>query len=164
MKGQTITPEMSVINLSEGHTARAAKFICQAVGGDLFEIEADKVYPEDHFAMIREAKHELDNNIHVPVKKYPENFGSYDTIFLGYPNWYNTLPMPVVTFLENLDWSGKKIIPFNTSEGSGLGHSIERIRKICKGADVDNGKGFRGSEVDKSEQEIISWAKSKVAA
>ena len=80
--------------------------------------------------MIYEAKEELEKGIYPELKNYPD-IGGYDTIILGYPNWWNTIPTPVFNFLGHYDWSGKKIIPFVTSSGSGLGRSVDDIRKIC---------------------------------
>lgn len=162
LKGETIAPGMKIVKLKKGHTAQAAEFIQQAVGGDLFEIETVKTYIEDHMKMIYEARDELNKGIRPELKKLPENFDQYDTVFLGYPNWWNTLPMPVVSFLEKLDWSGKRILPFNTSEGSGLGQSVEWIRELCKGAVVENGFALKGSQVDGKQAEIAAWAKEQL--
>lgn len=162
MKGETIAPGMKVVNLEKGHTNVAAEYIQQAVGGDLFEIETVKTYIADHMKMIYEAKEELEKVVRPELKGYPENFGAYDTVFLGYPNWWNTLPMPVVSFLGHFDWTGKRVIPFNTSEGSGLGKSVAWIRELCKGATVEDGAGFIGSRVDDSQAEISAWAKAQI--
>ena len=162
LKGQTIAPGMKIVNLDKGHTAAAAECIQQAVGGDLFEIQTVKTYVEDHMKMIYEAKEELEQGIRPELKGFPKDFAEYDTVFLGYPNWWNTLPMPVVTFLEGLDWIGKRVIPFNTSEGSGLGESVEKIREICKGAVVGAGYALKGSQVDEKQSEIGAWAKAQI--
>ena len=161
-KGQTIGPGMKMVYQEKGNTEMAAEFIQQAVGGDLFEIHADRDYSEDHMVLIEEAKQELDAGTRVPVKEYPENLEQYDTIFLGYPNWWNTMPMVLFTFLEHYDWTGKRIIPFCTNEGSGLGDSVRDIRNICKGADVDGGTSFTGHQVSTSKDKIRQWAKSKL--
>lgn len=162
LKGETIAPGMQIVKLAKGHTAQAAEFIQQAVGGDLFEIETVKTYLEDHMQMIYEARDELNQGVRPELKALPEQFEPYDTVFLGYPNWWNTLPMPVVSFLEQLDWTGKRIIPFNTSEGSGLGKSVEWIRELCKDAVVDDGYALKGSQVDGKQAEIAAWAKEKL--
>lgn len=162
MKGETIAPGMKIVNLEKGHTAVAAEAVHEAVGGDLFEIETVKTYIDDHMKMIYEAKDELEQGIRPELKSYPESLDGYDTVFLGYPNWWNTLPMPVVTFLEHFDWNGKRIIPFNTSEGSGAGKSVDRIKEICNGATVDPVYELKGSEVDSKITEIKTWAKSKI--
>ena len=72
------------------------------------------------------------------------------------------MPMVLFTFLEHYDWTGKRIIPFCTNEGSGLGSSVGDIRNICKGADVDGGASFTGHQVSTSEDKISQWAKSKL--
>ena len=162
MKGETITAHMTVENLEKGHTAAAAEFICEAVGGDMFEIETVKTYNPDHMKMIYEAKEELKNGTRPELKKYPDNIDKYDTVFLGYPNWWGTLPMPVVGFLERYDWNGKRIIPFNTSEGSGAGTSGNKIKEICRGAKTETVYELRGSQVDSKKNEIKNWAKNQL--
>lgn len=159
MKGQTIGPGMKLTHLDKGNTAAAAEFIQKAVGGDLFEIEADRAYSEDHMILIKEAKRELENGTRVPAKSYPD-LSRYDTVYLGYPNWWNTMPMVLFTFLEHYNWTGKRIIPFCTNEGSGLGNSVSDIKKLCPGIEVDEGASFTGSQVRESEGKIAGWAKS----
>lgn len=90
MKGETITANTTVENLSKGHTAVAAEFINEAVGGDMFEIETIKTYIADHMKMIYEAKDELQQGIRPELKRYPDSLDAYDTIFLGYPNWWGS--------------------------------------------------------------------------
>ena len=161
LKGETIAPGMKIVNLEKGHTAVTAEFIQKAVGGDIFEIETVKTYMEDHMKMIYEAKEELEKGIYPELRNYP-NIDEYDTIILGYPNWWNTIPTPVFNFLEHYDWNGKRIIPFVTSGGSGLGKSVDDIRKICVGAEILDGGAFLGHEVEDSEQEISAWAKNTI--
>ena len=160
LKGETIAPGMKIVNLEKGHTAAAAEFVQKAVGGDLYELETVKTYIEDHMKMIYEAKEELEKGIRPELKNYPD-ISEYDTIFLGFPNWWNTMPMPVFGFLEHYDWSGKRIIPFVTSGGGGFGKSIEDMKKICVGAEISvNGGEFQGHKVETSEAEIVDWAKA----
>ena len=162
LKGETIAPGMKIVNLEKGHTAAAAEFIQKAVGGELFEVETVKTYNPDHMKMIYEAKEELEKGIYPELKNYP-NIDSYDTIFLGFPNWWNTIPTPVFNFLMHYDWNGKRIIPFVTSGGGGFGKSIADIKRLCKGAVVeDNGGEFLGHQVETSEEEIASWAKNVI--
>lgn len=160
LKGETIAPGMKIVNLEKGHTAVAAEFIQKAVGGDLCELETVKTYIEDHMKMIYEAKEELEKGIRPELKNYP-NLDEYDTIILGFPNWWNTMPMPVIGFLEHYNWNGKRIIPFVTSGGGGFGKSIEDMKKICVGAEIsENGGEFLGHEVETSEEKISTWAKN----
>ena len=159
LKGETIAPGMKIVNLEKGHTAAAAEFVQQAVGGDIFEIETVKTYIEDHMKMIYEAKEELEKGIRPELKSFADIDG-YDTVYIGFPNWWNTLPMPVVTFLEHYDWSGKRIIPFVTSGGGGFGRSVDDLKKYCPGAVIaENGGEFLGHEVEDSKQAISAWAK-----
>ena len=159
LAGETIAPSMKIVNLEKGHTAVAAEYIQKAVGGDIFEIETVKTYIEDHMKMIYEAKEELEKGIRPELKGFAD-ISSYDTIFIGFPNWWNTMPMPVFTFLEHYDWNGKRIIPFVTSGGGGFGNSIDDMKKTCKGAEIsENGGEFLGHKVEESEDEISAWAK-----
>ena len=162
LKGETIAPGMKIVNLEKGHTAVAAEYIGKAVGGDLFELETVKTYNPDHMKMIYEAKEELEKGIYPELKEYP-NIDGYDTIFLGFPNWWNTIPTPLFNFLAHYDWSGKRIIPFVTSGGGGFGKSIDDIKKLCVEAVIDeNGGAFLGHKVETSEEEIAVWAKSVI--
>ena len=161
LKGETIAPGMKIVNLEKGHTAVAAEFVQNAVGGDIVEIETVKTYNADHMKMIYEAKEELENGIYPELQSYPD-VDRYDTIFLGFPNWWNTIPTPVFNFLKHYDWSGKRIIPFVTSGGSGFGRSVEDIKNICVGAEISAGGEFLGHEVETSEKEICAWAKSTI--
>ena len=86
----------------------------------------------------------------------------YHTVFVGFPNWWNSLPMPVVTFLENCKLDGKKIVPFVTSEGSEWGSTLSEVKKICKGSTFGEGLSLQGSKVSASKNEVIKWAKSQV--
>ena len=83
LRGETIAPGMKIVNLEKGHTAVAAEFIQEAVGGDIFEIETVKTYTPDHMEMIYEAKEELEKGIRPELKGYPDISG-YDTIFIGF--------------------------------------------------------------------------------
>ena len=164
MKGETIAPGMKIVNLVKGHTAVVAETIQAAVGGDFFEMETVKTYNPDHMKMIYEAQDELKQGILPELKAYSENLDQYDTVFLCYPNWWNTLPMPVLGFIERYDWNGKRIIPVNTSEGSGAGQSVQKIREVCKGAEVEAPYELIGSQVDSRIEEIRTWAKGKSEA
>lgn len=162
IKGQTIGPGMTIVNQEKGNCNIAAEYIQKSVGGDLFEIKADREYSKDHMVLIEEAKQELNDNVMVPVKEYPDDLEQHNIVFLVYPNWWNTIPMVVATFLEHYDWKGKTIIPVCTNEGSGLGNSVSDIRKYAKNAVVRNGVSFTGSQVSRSEEKIAKWAQNEL--
>ena len=152
----------SIKNIEKGNTERVAEFIHKAVGGDLFEIDTVRAYAEDYYVCIDEAKQELRENARPEIKKYLDTLNAYDTIFVGYPNWWGTCPMAVFTFLEHYDLSGKRIIPFCTNEGSGMGSSERDLKKICKGATVEGGLSIHGAEAAQSETKTAAWAKAAV--
>ena len=152
----------SIKNLEKGNTERVAEFIQNAVGGDLFEVETVKKYSDSYMTCIEEAKEELRTKARPEIKAYPENFEDYDTIFVGYPNWWGTMPMGMFTLLEKYDLSGKKIIPFCTNEGSGMGSSERDLKNICKGATVKSGLSVHGAESANAESKVAAWAKASL--
>ena len=158
LKGETLAPGRQIIKVEKGNTAYVAEFIQKAVGGELFEIETQKTYLEDHYQMLHEAQEELLNEVRPALKGFADS--DFDVVFLGYPNWWNTIPMPVVTFIEHYDWSNKTIIPFCTSGGAGLGESVDDIEMYAKGAKVLQGYHVNGSKAQLSEKETVSWAKN----
>ena len=91
------------------------------------------------------------------LKAYPRNLENYDTIYLGYPNYWGTMPMAVFTFLEHFDFGGKVIRPFCTHEGSGMGRSEQDIRRLCPGAVVGKGLPIYGSKAGKSGSALEKW-------
>ena len=101
-------------------------------------------------------KKELRENSKIKLKQ-DIDIKEYDTIFVGYPDWWGTMPMPVWTFLEGKDFTDKKILPFCTHEGSGLGKSESDIKKLTSGAEVLKGLAINGSEVNSSEEKIREW-------
>ena len=145
-----------IVNLEKGNTEIAAEIISTITGADIFEIEADKKYPIKYDDCIEIAKKELRENSR-PKLKDDIDIKEYDTIFVGYPNWWGTMPMPVWTFLEEKDFTNKKVLPFCTHEGSGLGKSESDIKKLIGGAEVLKGLAINGSEVNNSEKQIKKW-------
>jgi flavodoxin len=149
----------SIKSLDKGNTERVAEFIQEAVGGDLFQIETVKEYAADYYACCDEAKAELRDNARPEIKAFVENMDDYDTIFVGFPNWWGTCPMCVLTFLEHYDLAGKRIIPFCTNEGSGLGSSERTIAAACPGATIEKGLSITGNAAAGSAAKVASWAK-----
>ena len=135
----------SVLDLVKGNTERVAEFVQKAVGGDLFEIETVREYSKDYMVCIDEAKAELREHARPELKRYPDSIDQYDTLFVGYPNWWGEIPNIVYTFMENHDFAGKTVIPFNTHEGSGQSHSQRDIEKTLPDASVLQGLAVRGA-------------------
>jgi flavodoxin len=147
----------SIVNLPVGNTEVVAKMIREMTGGDLFHIEAVTAYPEGYTETTEVARAELRAKARPELTRHLETLAAYDRIFLGYPNWWGTMPMPVFTFLEGYDLSGKTIAPFCTHEGSGLGHSVADIRKTCPQSTVLDGHAIRGGDVRDAKDELAGW-------
>lgn len=147
----------AIRHLPIGNTEIAAKRIAELTGADLFKIEPVTAYSEDYSECIEEAKRDLKREARPELKAYPERIGQYDTIYLGYPNYWGTMPMAVFTFLERFDFSGKTIKPFCTHEGSGMGRSEADLRRLCGGAAIGAGLAIRGCEVKDAATLIRQW-------
>ena len=145
-----------IVNLKKGNTEIAAEMISSIIDADIFEIIADKKYPIKYDDCIEIAKKELRENSKIKLKQ-DIDIKEYDTIFVGYPNWWGTMPMPVWTFLEGKDFNNKRILPFCTHEGSGLGKSESDIKKLTSGTEVLKGLAINGSEVNNAEKQIKKW-------
>ena len=150
----------TIVNLPVGNTEVIATMIQKMTHGDLFHIEAVNAYPEDYTETTNVAQQELHAHARPTLNRHLETITSYDMIFLGYPNWWGTMPMPVFTFLEEYDLSGKTIVPFCTHEGSGLGRSVSDIRKICPQSTVIEGLAIRGGNVKNAQKEIAGLVNS----
>jgi flavodoxin len=140
-----------------GNTRIAANQIREKVGGDVFEIVAVDKYPTDYYEVVEQAKKELNEQYRPKLIKKVENMQSYDVVFVAYPNWCGTVPMPVATFLSEYDFSGKTIAPVCTNEGSQLGRSVTDIKKLCPKSTVLNGLAIRGSAVKTSQNDVSNW-------
>lgn len=140
-----------------GNTEKAAKMIAELTGADLFKIEQKVPYAADYNTCIAQAKKDKQENARPELVSLPENLDDYDEIYLGYPNYWGTMPMAVYTFLESFDFTGKKIYPFCTHEGSGLSGTEQDIRKSAKGAAVEKGLAMLGSSVDSAKQTLQKW-------
>jgi flavodoxin len=150
----------SIRNISKGNTAVAAEFAQKATGGDLFEIKTVKVYPVNYKGCCDVAAAESSADERPELKGTLPDISAYDTIILGYPCWWGTMPQAVFTFLESADFAGKKILPFCTHEGSGMGHSERDIKKLCPKATVARGLAISGSSCNRSESAITNWIMS----
>ena len=147
----------SIVNLPIGNTKVIANKIEELIESDLFEIETVKSYPKDYTETTNVSKKELRENARPELTEMVNDMDSYDVIYLGYPNWWGTMPMAVFTFLESYDFSGKTIVPYCTHEGSGMGSSERDIKKLCPSANVLSGLAIRGSGVNRADKDIEKW-------
>lgn len=144
-----------------GNTEYVARLIQQEVGGDLFRIETMDAYPLDHDTLVDQAADEQDENKRPELSGHVENFDQYETVILGFPNWWADLPMPVYTFLEEYDFGAKTIIPFVTHGGSGFSGTIDTISQLQPGAHVsENALSLSRNNVVDSEAAVVEWAQS----
>jgi flavodoxin len=143
-----------------GNTRVIAKQIHDNVGGDIFEIVAVDPYPSDYDEVVERAGKELREKYRPKLKTKVENMAAYSMVFVGYPNWWGTMPMPVATFLSEYDFSGKTIVPFCTNEGSQLGRSVIDIRALCLQSTILNGLAIRGGGVKKAQNEVSKWLRN----
>ena len=140
-----------------GNTREIATQIHEKVGGDIFEIKAVHSYPAEYNECVQVAKREQQNDERPELAAEVADMASYDVVFLGYPNWWGTMPMPCFTFLGKYDLSGKTVVPFCTHEGSRLGRSVGDITRLCPKATVLEGLAVRGSSVKSAQDDVAGW-------
>lgn len=147
--------------LEVGNTEVAAGIIEKLTDAKMFKIEQMQPYSKDYNECIAQAQADQKRDARPELKSYPETLEDYDTIYLGFPNYWGTMPMAVFTFLEHFDFSGKRIRPFCTHEGSRLGNSIKDIQRLCPDAKIEKGLAIHGGSVERSERDIEKWIKQE---
>ena len=149
--------------VEKGNTQIVAEMIADETDADLFHMERKAAYPSKLSELLDEAQDEQKNSARPELAAAVDNWDDYDTIFLGYPIWWGDMPMPVYTFLESYDFTGKTVIPFDTNGGSGLADTVSAITKACPGAAVKDGLAVSGKEAqtqqDKAKSEVQNWLK-----
>lgn len=140
-----------------GNTRVIANQIHDRVGGDIFEIKTVDSYPQDYEAVKAVAMKELNEGFRPALATHVDNIDSYDVVFVGYPIWWGTMPMPVESFLTGYNFSGKTIVPFSTHEGSGLGSSVRDIKALCPQSTVREGLAIQGGSVNTAQDQVSSW-------
>lgn len=150
----------AVGNITKGNTHIIAEMIAEATGGKLFEIVPVTEYPKTYNACVDVAKKEKEAGAR-PAVKDDIAVEDYDVVFIGYPNWWGDMPMPVYTFIEKHRWAGKTVIPFCTHEGSGLSGTEKYIANACKGAKVEKGLAVRGATAQNKQEQarktVVQW-------
>ena len=144
-------------NIEKGNTEVIAEYIQEFTGADLFKVEPAVEYPADYMKCIDVAKKEQQADARPEIKEYLDDISGYDTIYIGFPNWWGTLPMPMFTQLEKLDFTGKTVKAFVTHEGSGFGSSQRDLDKLCAGAEFKKGLSIPGASVYDVKDKVKSW-------
>ena len=143
---------------ASGQTAKLAKTLAGVTGGDLFEIAPETAYTAaDLDWMDKKSRSTIemkDPKSRPAIAGKVADMAQYDTVFVGFPIWWYQAPRIIETFLESYDFSGKTVIPFATSGGSGMGKTVQELKKLCPGANWKPGKMINGI----SDKALSDWA------
>ena len=143
---------------ASGVTAKVAEALSEAIGADLYEIEPEVPYTkEDLDWMDKQSRSTIEMNdpaSRPAIAGKRDNMDDYDTVFVGFPVWWYVAPTIINTFLESYDLTGKTIIPFATSGGSGMGKTNEKLQPSCPNSKLIEGKVFKKSA---SKSELAAW-------
>jgi flavodoxin len=140
-----------------GNTRTIAQEIQRQTGGTLFEIKTVKAYPAEYKNATEFAKKEQEANARPALASKLPNIKDYDVVFIGYPNWWGTMPMALFTFLETYDLSGKTVIPFCTHGGSRFGRSLDDLQKSAPRSTISEGLTVRGVDAKNAQSDISAW-------
>ena len=141
--------------IDKGNTEIVAEFVQELTGADMFKVEPAVPYAADYRTCIEEAKQRIGN---APIKEKLTDISAYDTVFIMSPIYWGTYAPEMETALEGLDFMGKTVRIICTHEGSGLSGMPSDVRRMCKGADVDNkGLAIKGSQAKNSKASVEGW-------
>lgn len=143
-----------------GNTRAVAEQIHQRAGGELFEARTTHTYPEAYRATTEQARREQDTSFRPTLTASVADMQACTTVFLGYPNWWGTMPMALFTFLESYDFSGKTLVPFCTHGGSGLGRGPADMARLCPKATLLTGLAVRGENAASAQDVVDKWLKN----
>lgn len=140
-----------------GNTGVVANIINEKVGGDIYPILVADKYPADYDETVSRGRDEQNRNYRPQLVNHIENFNDYDTVFIGFPNWWYDMPMAMYSFFEEYDFSGKTIIPFVTSGGSGFSNTVSTIKSLEPNATILEGISISGRRVMGAEENVTEW-------
>ena len=140
-----------------GNTRGIAEEIQKQTEADIFEITPEEPYSTDYNTVLMEAQEDQHNNARPELTGHVEDMDSYDTILLGYPNWWASIPMPIASFLEEYDFSDKRIIPFCSHGGGRFGQSLTAIAKLAPRAVMGEGLSVHYSGGAELADDISEW-------
>jgi Flavodoxins len=126
------------------NTKTIAQIIHKNIGGTLVALELQTPYPENYQATVNQVSNENATGFLPPLKTKIDSIEKYDVVFVGFPTWGMQLPPPVKSFLRQYDLSGKKVIPFNTNGGYGIGSSFETVKELCQNSEILDGFTIKG--------------------
>ena len=143
-----------------GNTRYIANLIAEKTGADIVELELVKPYSSNYSQCLDEAKRDQRQAARPRIKNQIADIAQYDTIFIGYPNWWATIPMPIASFLESYDLSGKRIAPFCSHGGGRLGQSVTDISKLAPNSEVCEGLSVHYQGGSDLEENMDRWLKA----
>lgn len=144
-----------------GNVQQLAGWVQDETGGDLFTIRVTDPYPSDWDECLDRAHQEREENARPELVENVDNLDQYDVIFLGYPNWWYGVPMPLLTFLDDNDLSGKQVYLFCSHGTGGLANSVEIITDAADGANIsDNIFDCYEEDASGSQGDIQNWIRS----
>ena len=126
-------------------------------GADVFEITLVHPYSSDYNTVLDEAQRDQKAQARPEIANHVDNMEQYDTVLLGYPNWWASIPMPIASFLEQYDFSGKTIVPFCSHGGGRFGQSITAIAKLAPNATMGEGLSVHYSGGSSLSDDVTKW-------
>ena len=146
--------------IEKGNTEVVAEKAAALTGADLFKVEPVKPYSADYNTCIEQAKKDMQSGVRPEVVAMPENMSQYDLVTVMYPNYWGTMPMPMFTVLEQINFEGKTVRPVCTHEVRGMGRSEADLKKCCAGAVIKKGLAIQGSSVGRCDDVLKKWLES----
>ena len=140
-----------------GNTRLAAEALSRLTGAPLAEIKTVEPYPDDFHAVVEQARQERSTGYRPPILPLSVDLDDYDTVYLGFPIWSNSIPQPMASFLSEHHLEGKTILPFCTHDGYGPGRSFRVVGEYCPDARVLPGFDMLGSETRDAEAKLKAW-------
>ena len=142
-----------------GNTRDIANNINSRIDADIVELTPVDPYSDDYNTVLMEAQEDQHRQARHELNEHIDSMGQYDTILLGYPNWWASIPMPIATFLESYDFSGKTIIPFCSHGGGRFGQSLTAIAKLAPYSVIGEGLSVHYSGGSTLDEDIAEWLK-----
>ncbi len=161
--GAEVSSSASIQNWNGEVTGNAgvlAHMIHDAIEADLFSIRTVDPYPSTYDETVAQGRSENDADARPALAVHIENLDQYDTIFIGFPNWWYDLPMAMYSFFEEYDFSGKTIIPFSTSGGSGFSDILQTISELEPNATLLEGLTINSSQISEAQNDVDAWLSS----
>ena len=157
--GQYVDASSTASLLQPGNVSRIAKWIQEDIGGNLFSIQVQEEYPGLYDPCLERASQEKAENARPQLKAYVNNMDEYDTVFIGYPNWWYSVPMPVLTFIEEHDLSNKNVILFCSHGTGGLARSVDDIQEVLPDTVYleENVIGIYRDDILNAKDDIDQW-------